>query len=57
MGSWAHIMLARDVPVQKVPPENDKICPKCKSRLVHNFTSFLGCENFPSCNYTEKYKK
>ena len=45
---------------KKSSPENDKICPKCKSRLVlrkHKYDRFLGCEKFPSCNYTEKYKK
>lgn len=45
------------------PKENpeeaiDRLCPKCKthklSLKVGKFGAFIGCENYPTCNYTRK---
>ena len=41
------------------PEENatEKVCPKCGGKLVKKkgkYSSFYGCSNFPTCNYTEK---
>lgn len=37
-----------------------KDCPKCGGHLIKKkgkFGYFLGCTNYPKCNYMEKYKK
>lgn len=42
-----------------VLPEENKICPKCGSNLVLRNTKhgqFLGCNNYPICDYIEKYE-
>jgi len=38
----------------------EKICPKCKARLVvrmGRFGKFYACSNFPKCKYTEPFEK
>lgn len=38
----------------------DKICPKCGAPLLKKkgkYGKFLGCSNYPNCNYMEKIKK
>lgn len=38
----------------------DKVCPNCGGRLVRKkgkYGYFLGCENYPNCNYMEKENK
>ena len=39
--------------------ENLKICPKCENTLIikkGKYGKFYGCQNFPKCRYTLKYK-
>ena len=36
---------------------NNMICPKCNSKLVEKngkYGKFIGCSNFPKCNYIKK---
>ena len=43
-----------------VGEKTDKICPKCGSPLLKKkgkYGYFLGCSNYPNCNYMEKFKK
>lgn len=38
------------------PDDNDK-CPKCGGKLgikLSKFGAFIGCENYPTCNYTQR---
>ena len=38
------------------PDGNDK-CPKCGGKLgikLSKFGAFIGCENYPTCNYTQR---
>lgn len=40
--------------------EKAKICPKCGGNLVERvgkYGKFLGCSNYPKCQYTENIKK
>ena len=40
--------------------EENRTCPKCGGKLVVKrgiYGTFLGCENYPKCRYTEKIKK
>ncbi len=42
--------------IKKEVEYSDKICPKCKGRLVIKWSRrgrFLSCENFPRCRYAE----
>lgn len=37
--------------------KNDAICPKCGGKLVKRkgkYGEFIGCSNYPKCNYTKK---
>ena len=38
---------------------NNMICPRCGAKLVERkgkYGNFIGCSNYPSCNYKEKFK-
>lgn len=40
-----------------IPEESKRSCPKCGGDLVKRngkYGSFLGCANYPKCNFTEK---
>ncbi|MGI6377943.1 MAG: type I DNA topoisomerase [Bacilli bacterium] len=42
------------MPTQKTIEVKDEVCPKCGKALVYRngkFGSFIGCSDFPSCNY------
>lgn len=40
--------------------KQDNICPECGGKLVEKrdrFGSFMGCTNYPKCNFTTKIRK
>ena len=42
------------------PVETGEVCPKCGSPLIHKEGKngkFIGCSNFPKCNYVQKAPK
>ena len=42
------------------PIEVGRNCPNCGEKLIYKrskFGQFIGCSNYPNCNYIEKIKK
>lgn len=45
---------------KSIKEANEKVCPKCGGRLeerIGKYGKFLGCPNYPKCQYTENIKK
>jgi len=49
-----------EIPSQKIAKPIDELCPKCGGMLVirkGRFGEFIGCSNYPKCNYTRAIKQ
>ena len=51
--------VAKTLEKQMFPTEESRICPECKtghlSLKVGRFGAFIGCSNYPKCNYTKQF--
>lgn len=53
-----HVTYAKNKRNETEDKINNMICPKCGGNLVQRnskYGSFLGCSNYPRCNFTKKY--
>ena len=51
--------VAKTLEKQMFPTDESRICPECKtgrlSLKVGRFGAFIGCSNYPKCNYTKQF--